>query len=270
MCCLYYWDLCVYYSHEHVKFSLYQLPFVVSKVHLRIPKTLSDMRTEHERKSWTHLRRCTEGQADCWSSCCSRLHFEGCSLFPTQHTPPSFPKHTTATVTHTLHILNRAKILDSQPRVASGTFIQLRCDLWEIFLSGNSFYTPRGTEGGRSCKDTIKGAMGGTVGWCDRVEREMARRGIKGSENVSKRRWQQEGGLQGEKGGKRREGGGGGWTSGVWLAGEMFGRCREGEKTGATHTYGHTFCALSEPLMTCLIFSIFLPLSIDVAFPPPI
>lgn len=72
-----------------------------------------------------------------------------------------------------------------------------------------------GATGRAVVKETIKGAMGGTVGWCDRVEREMARRGIKGSENVSKRRWQQEGGLEGEKEGRRRDGGGGGWASGV-------------------------------------------------------
>lgn len=52
-------------------------------------------------------------------------------------------------------------------------------------------------------KDTVKGAMGGIVGWCDRVEREMARRGIKGSDSVSKCRWQQEG----REGGRRRGGG---------------------------------------------------------------
>lgn len=60
----------------------------------------------------------------------------------------------------------------------------------------------RGSKGERGCKDTIEGAMGGTVGWCDRVEREMASRGIKGFGNVFKRRWQQEGGLQGEKEGR--------------------------------------------------------------------
>lgn len=51
--------------------------------------------------------------------------------------------------------------------------------------------------------------MGGTAEWCDRVEREMARSGIKGSGYVSKRKWQQEGGPEGER---REEGGGGGWT----------------------------------------------------------
>lgn len=76
---------------------------------------------------------------------------------------------------------------------------------------GNSFYKRVGLEVGSCCKDTIKGAMGGTAGWCDRVEREMARRGIKGSENFSNRRRQQAGGLEGEKEGRR----GGGWTSGV-------------------------------------------------------
>lgn len=100
---------------------------------------------------------------------------------------------------------------------------------WEIH-----FYNRVGLEGRSCCKDTIKGAMGGTVGWCDRVEREMARRGIKGSENVSNRRRQREGGLEGEKEGR----GGGGWTSGVWLAGEMFGRCKEVRKRAA-HTQTH-------------------------------
>lgn len=41
------------------------------------------------------------------------------------------------------------------------------------------------------------------MGWCDRVEREKARRGIKGPENVPEPRWQQEGGLQGEEEGRR-------------------------------------------------------------------
>lgn len=42
------------------------------------------------------------------------------------------------------------------------------------------------------------------MGWCDRVEREKARRGMKGPENVPEPRWQQEGGLQGEEEGWRR------------------------------------------------------------------
>lgn len=57
--------------------------------------------------------------------------------------------------------------------------------------------------------------MGGTAGWCDTVEREMARRGIKGSHNVSKRRWQQEGREGGKRRGGGRDGGGEGWTQGV-------------------------------------------------------
>ena len=45
------------------------------------------------------------------------------------------------------------------------------------------------------------------MGWCDRVEREKARRGIKGPENVPEPRWQQEGGLRGEEEERRRGGG---------------------------------------------------------------
>lgn len=63
-------------------------------------------------------------------------------------------------------------------------------------------------------KDTIKVAMGGIVGWCD-MEREMARRGIKGSDSVSKRRWQQEGREGGTRRGGGRDGGGEGWTPGA-------------------------------------------------------
>lgn len=48
--------------------------------------------------------------------------------------------------------------------------------------------------------------MGGTAGWCDIVERETARRGIKGFGNFSKRRWQQEGGLEAEEEGRGGEG----------------------------------------------------------------
>lgn len=43
--------------------------------------------------------------------------------------------------------------------------------------------------------------MGGLRAWCDTVEREIVRRGIKGFGNVSKHRWQREGGAEKRRGG---------------------------------------------------------------------
>lgn len=49
--------------------------------------------------------------------------------------------------------------------------------------------------------------MGGTGGWCDSVERGMARRRIKGLGEDSKRTWQQEGRLSGEEEGRQEKAG---------------------------------------------------------------
>lgn len=87
----------------------------------------------------------------------------------TQYTPTSFPKHAAAQSPPHLgprQIVNSQIVGHLHPAVVKHFSVEIH------------FTQREGAKGEEVVK--IKVAMGGTEGWCDRVEREMARRGNKG------------------------------------------------------------------------------------------